>query len=74
MKKRLLFLFVLVILTLFLVLNLPGCTKYRVVQELDTNMYHLYNEKEGAVIVITPDKLEINKFYKLKNINKINER
>ena len=55
-------------------LILPGCVKYRVVQELDTNMYHLYNEKEGAVVVITPDKLEINKFYKLKNINKINER
>ena len=53
---------------------LIGCVKYQVIQKLDTNMYHLYNKKEGVAIVITPDKLEINKFYKLKNINKINER
>ena len=71
MKK--LNLILLFILTILLAL-LPGCVQYRVVQELDTNMYHLYNEKEGAVIVITPDKLEINKFYKLKQINIINER
>tara|TARA_B100000963_G_scaffold70100_2_gene58443 strand:+ start:782 stop:1000 length:219 start_codon:yes stop_codon:yes gene_type:complete len=70
-KLKLILIFILTILS---VLILPGCVKYRVVQELDTNMYHLYNEKEGAVVVITPDKLEINKFYKLKNINKINER
>ncbi len=71
MKK--LNLILLFILTILLAL-LPGCVQYQVVQELDDNMYHLYNEKEGAVIVITPDKLEINKFYKLKNINIINER
>ena len=67
-------LILLFLLTMFIVASLPGCIKYRVVQELDTNMYHLYNEKEGAVVVITPDKLEINKFYKLKQINIINER
>ena len=59
---------------LLLLLFLIGCAKYQVVQKLDDNMYHLYHPKEGVAIVITPDKLEINKFYKLKNINKINER
>ena len=62
------------ILTMLIIATLPGCVKYRVVQKLDDNMYHLYHPKEGVAIVITPDKLEIDKFYKLKNINKINER
>ena len=42
-------------------LFLIGCAKYQVVQKLDDNMYHLYHPKEGVAIVITPDKLEINK-------------
>jgi len=62
------------LLVLILLCILTGCAKYQVVQKLDDNMYHLYHPKEGVAIVITPDKLEINKFYKLKNINKINER
>tara|TARA_B100000575_G_scaffold282017_1_gene273224 strand:+ start:123 stop:347 length:225 start_codon:yes stop_codon:yes gene_type:complete len=74
MKKRLLFLFVLIILTLFLVLNLPRCTKYQVIQELRPNMYHLYNKKEGAVVILTKDSLEINKYYKLNQIDKLNEK
>ena len=45
MKKRLLFLFVLIILTLFLLLNLPGYTKYQVIQELRPNMYHYIIKK-----------------------------
>ena len=52
---------------------LIGCVKYQVVQKLDNNMYHLYHPKEGVAIVITPDKLEINKFYKLNQIKIINE-
>tara|TARA_B100000900_G_scaffold346281_1_gene311010 strand:- start:477 stop:674 length:198 start_codon:yes stop_codon:yes gene_type:complete len=62
------------LITVILLFVLTGCVKYQVVQKLDNNMYHLYNPKEGAAIVITPDKLEINKFYKLKQINIINER
>ena len=62
------------LLVLILLCILTGCAKYQVVPKLDDNMYHLYHPKEGVAIVITPDKLEINKFCKLKNINKINER
>jgi len=67
-------LLVLFILILFLALNLPGCTKYQVVQKLRPNMYHLYSKKEGAVIILTSDSLEINKYYKLSQINKLNEK
>lgn len=62
------------LIVVILLFILTGCVKYQVVQKLDDNMYHLYNEKEGVAIIITPDNLEINKFYKLKNINIINER
>ena len=61
------------LLILILLLILTGCIKYQVVQKLDDNIYHLYNKKEGAVVIITPDKLEINKFYNLKQIKIINE-
>ena len=46
--------------------------KYQVVQELDVNMYHMYNAKDGVVIIFTPDKLEINGWYKMKDINILN--
>ncbi len=62
------------LIPIILLFVLTGCVKYQVVQKLDDNMYHLYHPKEGVAIVITPDKLEIDKFYRLKNINKINER
>ena len=62
------------LIAIVLLFTLTGCVKYQVVQKLDDNMYHLYHPKEGVTIVVTPDNLEINKFYKLKNINKINER
>ena len=62
------------LIVLILLFTLIGCAKYQVVQKLDDNMYHLYHPKEGVEIIITSDNLEINKFYRLKNINKINER
>ena len=62
------------LIAIILLFVLTGCVKYQVVQKLDDNMYHLYNKKEGIAIIITSDKLEINEFYKLKNINIINER
>ena len=65
---------VLFILMLFMVLNLPGCIKYQVIQELRPNIYHLYHKKEGAVIILTKDSLEINKYYKLNQIDKLNEK
>ena len=62
------------LILIILLFVLTGCVKYQVVQKLDDNMYHLYKEKEGTSIITTPDKLEINKFYKLKDIKIINER
>ena len=62
------------LIVLILLFTLIGCAKYQVVQKLDDNMYHLYHPKEGVEIIITSDNLEINKFYRLKNISKINER
>ena len=60
-------------LILLLLFFLVGCVKYQVIQKLDDNMYHLATTKGNIAIVITPDKLEVNKFYKLKQINIINE-
>ena len=62
------------LIAIVLLFTFTGCVKYQVVQKLDDNMYHLYHPKEGVAIITTPDKLEIDKFYKLKNITKINER
>ena len=36
-------------------------------------MYHLTSTKGDVIVIITSDKLKINKFYKLKQINIINE-
>ena len=60
-------------LILLLSFFLVGCVKYQVIQKLDDNMYHLASTKGDIAIVITPDKLKVNKFYKLKQINIINE-
>lgn len=60
---------------IFIILGLllTGCSaKYQVVQELDVNMYHMYNAKDGVVIIFTPDKLKINDWYKMKDINILN--
>lgn len=54
---------------LILLLFLTGCVKYQVVQKLDDNLYHMYNSKKGIEIIRTPDKLVIDKFYKLNRIN-----
>ncbi len=60
---------VFLIVSLFLV----GCSKYQVVQEVRVNMYHLHNPKtKKAEIIITTDKLQIGKYYKLHQINIIN--
>ena len=60
-------------LILLLPFFLVRCVKYQVIQKLDDNMYHLANTKGNIVIIITPDKLKVNKFYKLKQINIVNE-
>ena len=61
------------LILLLLPFFLTGCVKYQVIQKLDYNIYHLATTKGNIAIVITPDKLEVNKFYKLKQINIINE-
>ena len=58
---------------IILLFMLSSCVKYQVIQKLDDNMYHLATTKGDIAIVITPDKLKINKFYKLKHINIIND-
>ena len=58
---------------IFIILGLllTGCSaKYQVVQELDVNMYHMHSpKKKDVVIIFTADKLELNGWYKLKQIN-----
>ena len=57
---------ILIVLVLFLV----GCSKYQVVQELKVNMYHLHNSKKKKVeIIITKDKLQVGKWYRLNQID-----
>ena len=60
-------------LILFLPLLSIGCAKYQVIQELGNDRYHLYSSKKGVEIVTTHDNLKIDKFYKLKQINIIDE-
>ena len=51
---------------------LSGCApKYQVVQELDVNMYHMYNPKKGVEIIFTPDKLKVDGWYKMSQIDLI---
>jgi len=58
---------------IFIILGLllTGCSaKYQVVQELDVNMYHMHSpKKRDVVIIFTADKLELNGWYKLKQID-----
>ena len=58
---------------IFIILGLllTGCSaKYQVVQELDVNMYHMHSpKKRDVVIIFTTDKLELNGWYKLKQID-----
>ena len=47
-----------------------SCSKYQVVQEIKVNMYHLHNPKKKKVeIIITEDKLQVGKWYHLKQID-----
>ena len=58
------------IFILLLLLFLIGCSKYQVVQELKVNLYHLHNPKKKKVeIILTKDKLEVGKWYHLKQID-----
>lgn len=58
-------------LFIVLVLGLNSCSKYKLIQEIDTNKYHLYNEKKGSVEIIETDKkLEVGKFYNIKELKK----
>ena len=61
------------LIIIILLFAFPSCVKYQVIQKLDDNMYHLATTKGNIAVVITPDKLKINKFYKLKHINIIND-
>ncbi len=57
------------------IMFIVGCApKYQVVQELQKNMYHLYNAKDGVVVVLTKDSLIINEYYKLSQIEMLNKK
>ncbi len=57
---------------IFLAMVQIGCSKYQVVQEIQVNMYHLHNSKKNKVeIIVTEQKLEVGKFYRLKSIDVI---
>ena len=54
--------------------SLTGCKNYEVVQEVQLNLYHLQNPKNKKVqIILTKDKLEVGKLYRLKQINIIKD-
>jgi hypothetical protein len=54
------------------VIALSKCSKYQVVSELDVHLYHLHNPKNKKVeIIITEQKLEVGKFYRLRTIKTI---
>jgi hypothetical protein len=48
------------------------CSKYQVVSELDLHMYHMHNPKNNKVeVILTKEKLEVGKFYRLKLIKQV---
>ena len=49
------------LIIIILLFAFPSCVKYQVIQKLDDNMYHLATTKGNIAVVITPDKLKINK-------------
>ena len=57
-------------LIIFLVLG--GCSRYQVVSEVDLHMYHMHNPKSNKVeVILTKEKLEVGKFYRLKSIKQV---
>lgn len=50
-----------------------SCKNFEVVSELDVHLYHLQNPKTKRVeVIVTEQKLEVGKFYRLKSIKQIN--
>lgn len=53
-------------------LFITGCAKYQVVQEVNLNMYHMHNPRTHKMeIILTKQKLEVGKYYRLKSIDTI---
>lgn len=51
---------------------LVGCSRYQVVSEVDLHMYHMHNPKNNKVeVILTKEKLEIGKYYRLKSIKQV---
>ena len=43
-----------------------SCAKYQVVSEVQLNLYHLHNPKNGKIeVILTKDKLKVGAFYRL---------
>ena len=64
----------LILALIMLFWSLTGCKNYEVVQEVQLNLYHLQNPKNKKVqIILTKDKLEVGKLYRLKQINIIKD-
>lgn len=61
-----------IFINIILLMMLTGCAKYQVVSELKVNLYHLHNPKKREVkIILTEQKLEVGKFYRLNSIKTI---
>jgi len=62
------------IFILFLFIFTSCAPNYLVVQELEVNMYHLYNIRTNEIkIILTEDKLKEDEIIKLKHIKIIAE-
>ena len=63
------------ILFILFILILNGCApQYQVVQQLEVNMYHLYNTRTGEIkIILTEENLKEDAYVKLKHIRIIAE-
>ncbi len=49
-----------------------SCAKYQVVSEVQLNLYHLHNPKNGKIeVILTKDKLKVGAFYRLKSIKQV---
>ena len=61
---------ILCIVLLLIVLLISSCKSYQVVQEVNVNMYHLQNPRNGDVqVILTKDKLKVGEFYRLNDID-----
>ena len=61
---------ILLVLVILLIILLISCTRYKVINEVRENLYHMYDPKtKKSEVILTKDSLTKGEFYRLRKIN-----